>query len=265
MYLMVLEVFILGIFVFVIGPVIYVRYPNYTFLGLTDYILQLIWSLILIALGRHPLQNPTSINPEIGKLPRSAVDRIPLVMYIPPPPAGFSVGELAKPEAVYSYPPKLQSPSKISPKPRFRFLRRIPFRGNKDSSKRIGYEPGPERHDGMSDWENVWEQGELPFVVLEDNRAACAICLNDFEAPKQKTQRKGDNEETKSPVDNAVPNNEVLNMIIEEERSGPLRLEDAGDGAQPLRLLRCGHVFHVSLHAFSMSKCLTTEHVENLS
>ena len=25
-----------------------------------------------------------------------------------------------------------------------------------------------------------------------------------------------------------------------------LRLEDAGEGAQPLRLLPCGHVFHVS-------------------
>lgn len=39
MYLMVLEVFILGIFVFVIGPVIYVRHPNYVFLGLTDSII----------------------------------------------------------------------------------------------------------------------------------------------------------------------------------------------------------------------------------
>ncbi len=26
-----------------------------------------------------------------------------------------------------------------------------------------------------------------------------------------------------------------------------LRLQDAGQGAQPLRLLKCGHVFHVSL------------------
>jgi len=213
--------------VFVIGPVIY-----------------LIWSLILIALGRHPLQNPSSINPEIGKMPRSAVDRIPLVMYIPPPPSGFGVGELAKPEAVYSYPPKLSLSGKVSPRPRFRFLRRIPFRGNKDLNKRTGHEPEPERHEGTSNWENIWEQGELPFVVLEDNRAACAICLNDFEAPKQRTQRKGDDEEIKSPVDNPVPNNEVLNVITEEERSEPLRLEDAGEGAQPLRLLRCGHVFH---------------------
>ena len=254
MYLMVLEVFILGVFVFVIGPVIYVRYSNPVLVSFIDYVLQLIWSLILIALGRHPLQNPTSINPEIGKMPRSAVDRIPLVMYIPPPPSGFSVGELAKPEAVYSYPPKLPSLGKVSPRPRFRFLQRIPFRGNKDTNKRTGYEPEPERHEGTSNWENVWEQGELPFVVLEDNRAACAICLNDFEAPKQKTQRKGDEGEIKSPVDNPVPNNEILNVITEEERSEPLRLEDAGEGAQPLRLLRCGHVFHVRLRAHSMSK-----------
>jgi hypothetical protein len=26
----------------------------------------------------------------------------------------------------------------------------------------------------------------------------------------------------------------------------PLKLENAGEGAQPLRLLACGHVFHVS-------------------
>src|SRR6266550_1551309 len=254
MYLMVLEVFILGVFVFVIGPVIYVRrYSNPVFVSFTNCVLQLIWSLILIARGRHPLQNPTSINPEIGKMPRSAVDRIPLVMYIPPPPSGFNVGELAKPEAVYSYPPKLSSTTKVSPRPRFRFLRRIPFRGNKDTNKRTGYEPEPERHEGTSSWENVWEQGELPFVVLEDNRAACAICLNDFEAPKQRTERKGDDEEIKSPADNPVPNSEVLNMITEEERSEPLRLEDAGEGAQPLRLLRCGHVFHVCLPAYSMS------------
>ncbi|KAK2463276.1 hypothetical protein APHAL10511_004931 [Amanita phalloides] len=228
MYLMVLEVFILGIFVFVIGPIIY-----------------LMWSLMLIALGRHPLQNPTAINPEIRKLSKSAVDRIPLVMYIPPPPAGFSIGELTKPEAVYSYPPKPPSLGKAVIKPRFRFLRRIPFRGKKNISAKSMDQKGAEDPEGLSNWESVWEQGELPFVVLEDNRAACAICLNDFEAPKQKTQANRESMGDKSPVNDV---HEVLNVITEEERNGSLRLEDAGEGAQPLRLLQCGHVFHVRLH-----------------
>ncbi len=35
-----------------------------------------------------------------------------------------------------------------------------------------------------------------------------------------------------------------------------LRLQDAGQGAQPLRLLKCGHVFHVS-HSFTVERTLT--------
>ena len=34
--------------------------------------------------------------------------------------------------------------------------------------------------------------------------------------------------------------------VTEEERDA-LELADAGEGAQPLRQLTCGHVFHVSL------------------
>jgi len=38
--------------------------------------------------------------------------------------------------------------------------------------------------DGL--WEANWELGEYPFVALEGSRAACAICLMDFEEPKRK-------------------------------------------------------------------------------
>jgi hypothetical protein len=35
-------------------------------------------------------------------------------------------------------------------------------------------------------------------------------------------------------------------MPLSPSGNTPLRLQDAGEGAQPLRLLNCGHVFHVS-------------------
>ncbi|KAJ8519924.1 hypothetical protein ONZ45_g3157 [Pleurotus djamor] len=69
MYIMVLEVVLIGFVVFIIAPILF-----------------LFWNILLMCLGRHPLQNPGLIKPEIGKLPRSVVDRIPLVMYIPPSP-----------------------------------------------------------------------------------------------------------------------------------------------------------------------------------
>jgi len=36
----------------------------------------------------------------------------------------------------------------------------------------------------------------------------------------------------------------ACDRIEEEDRETELKLEDAGEGAQPLRLLACGHVFH---------------------
>jgi len=173
MYLMVLEVVVLGVFVFIIGPILY-----------------LLWNLVLIALGRHPLQNPGMISPEIGKLSRTVVERIPLVMYIPPPPTGLDPMELTKPEAVYSYPPQ-QPLGKAPPKPRFRFFRRLSRERKAEapdsSNQKQDSESGPRK--GLGDWEDNWEQNELPFVILEDNRAACAICLNDFEAPRRKAMQ----------------------------------------------------------------------------
>ncbi|KIL66189.1 hypothetical protein M378DRAFT_75405 [Amanita muscaria Koide BX008] len=224
MYLMVLEVVVLGVFVFIVGPILY-----------------LLWNLVLIAMGRHPLQNPGMISPEIGKLSRTVVDRIPLVMYIPPPPTGLDPMELTKPEVIYSYPPQ-QPLGKAPSKPRFRFFRRLSSKERKtdasdSSNQKLESESEPK---GLGDWEDNWEQSELPFVILEDNRAACAICLNDFEAPRRKAVQTYQENETKS----ISSDHGVADTIAEEERDSALKLEDAGEGAQPLRLLKCGHVFH---------------------
>lgn len=205
------------------------------------------------------------IKPEIGKLPKALVDRIPLVVYIPPPP-DEPAGTPKVPEPAYgnTYPPK-PKPSTTAPKKRFAFLK--PFKGKKG---RKGGEGGV---DGKGDqkkaavdgegsgephtWEEHWEQGEYPFVRLEGNRAACAICLMDFEEPKRvaglstpvvgnaenaKDEARGQESVAEGPVQE-IP----VDRIQEVEREGGLKLEDAGEGSQPLRLLACGHVFHVSL------------------
>ncbi|KAK0466202.1 uncharacterized protein EV420DRAFT_816234 [Desarmillaria tabescens] len=201
-------------------------------------ILFLFWNISPRYLGRHPLQNPThrgghpgmSINPEIGKLSKSVVDRIPLATYIPPPP------KPKVPRAICNIcpPPPPGSSTTASSKQRSRFLKiKKKTAGkppNKPStpSKSKGKKP-----DASETWEDHWEQGGYPFVVLEGNRATCAICLMDFEEPKQvvSTSEKDKGLSLKAGRSPTHGNAE-------------LKLEDAGDGAQPLRLLACGHVFH---------------------
>ncbi|KAH8119229.1 hypothetical protein DFH11DRAFT_431213 [Phellopilus nigrolimitatus] len=265
-YLIILEVFVIAMLVFIIGPLIY-----------------LFWNIVLICLGRHPMQNPHYINPEIGKLSKSLVDQIPLVLYIPSPPEGEKKGAgvsdadiITKPEPVYTpgsaehtYPPK---PS--APKRRFTFLSR------KSSKHLSGLEDAAaldrDEKSGGGDteeriWEDCWEHGEFPFVRLEENRASCAICLLDFEEPKRRVARdvirswaqnnnKSAVPENDAPVDAERPSSntpsssgpsrrpsdvqEVPATDVNDSEEHSLRLEDAGEGAQPLRLLECGHVFH---------------------
>jgi hypothetical protein len=211
------------------------------------------------------------IKPEIGKLPKSLVDRIPLVMYIPPPPAGSAQEKLTIPEPALSYPPKPVVPSPPPPKTRFRFIRSLSsFKGKKKGTgansppdEKIDEHPGEPQT-----WEEHWEQGEYPFVVLEGNRAACAICLMDFEEPKRigglpsnvalsgeqgKYLPNQDSTFETPDTDKGAGSTQPVRPgvdIAEEDRQENLKLEDAGDGAQPLRLLACGHVFHVSIFGF---------------
>lgn len=114
-------------------------------------------------------------------------------------------------------------------------------------------------------WEDHWEAGEYPFVRLEGNRAVCAICLLDFEEPKKTggdSEAEAKGEERHGTVDvTTIPElpmqgdatetagaQEVEEVQVEEVTDvdrEQLRLDDAGEGPQPLRLLGCGHVFHV--------------------
>lgn len=250
MYLLVLEVVLFGFLVFMVLPFIMVSPSTTLALREADF-LQLFYSIILLCLGRHPLQNPHYIKPDIGKLPKSLVDRIPLVIYIPPPPDDSSA-PVSLPKPIHTYPPK--PPISVSRK-RFAFFRRkTPKKDNvtdasvKDRSARMST---PDTIKAPETWEDNWEQCEYPFVRLEGNRAACAICLMDFEEPRRLSaapHEDPDKDDTALVPPSPREEEAVIPVenITEEERDALPRLEDAGEGPQPLRLLACGHVFHVS-------------------
>lgn len=190
-------------------------------------------------------------------------------MYIPPPPAGSEQEKLAFPEPALTYPPKPVAAPSPPPKARFKFMRSLSSFKGKKSDHGVNSKEKTEEHTGEPQtWEEHWEQGEYPFVVLEGNRAACAICLMDFEEPKRIRGVPAPPNEQGNPVpiqdspseplasdqetSSGQPNSQRVD-IDEENREENLKLEDAGDGAQPLRLLACGHVFHVSAQPLLIS------------
>jgi hypothetical protein len=231
MYLVILEVIILGLAVFVMAPILF-----------------LMWNILLLILGRHPIQNPTHIRPEISKLPRHLVEKLPLVIYIPHPPDQHGNNGVCIPDAAYSYPPK---PKRTNATPRFAWISKItPTRkGNSKGGKGFETKISDGKSKGKGDaWEDTFEQGEFPFVRLEGNRATCAICLMDFEEPPRVGGKKETESRSTTPVVAPKPAEEVVEEVLNESHHSlaveDLKLEDAGDGAQPLRLLFCGHVFH---------------------
>ena len=257
---------------------------------------QLVYNILLLCLGRHPLQNPGVIKPDIDKLPKSVVDQIPLVLYIPPPP-GEPADGVAAPPAAHQYPPKSPASPAAAPKRRFVFFRRK--KGGKGGASGSGAggsgdgKGGPGQKCGRADaggaegeggdadadvpWDEMWEKGEHPFVRLEGNRAVCAICLVDFEEPRRVHSARPAPPVLASPAEGvedalagdgeaAVPGTpgpsspsssapqaptqgkteEIqVETVSRREEEDALQLNDAGEGAQPLRLLSCGHVFHV--------------------
>jgi hypothetical protein len=211
------------------------------------------------------------IKPDVGKLSKAHVDRLPLVMYIPPPPTASSdpapessatpeaetkEADVAESAPVHQYPPapapqKAQGAVVQAPKRnRFRFFKRKPKsideQGEGDAAIA---DADPEKGES---WEDQYEKGEYPFVVLEGNRAACAICLMDFEPPKRKDEAAGGEASVPTSPPAAAPSRSESGLDPDQ-----LRLEDSGEGAQPLRLLACGHVFHVSAPRTQTFRLLT--------
>jgi len=203
-------------------------------------------------MGRHPLQTGNMIKPEIGKLPKSVVDCIPLVIYIPPPPDGLFKDTLAVPEPAHAYPPKSPALSVPESRKRFRFIRKLSSHAKNKSSAHPGAAEDVEKAAEPQTWEEHWEKGEYPFVVLQGNRAACAICLMDFEEPKRMSRTTTTTMasaslgvDSNSESENTCALEPVISVTQHDDGGDELKLADAGEGVQPLRLLECGHVFHV--------------------
>lgn len=188
-------------------------------------------------------------------------------MYIPPPPEVESDTTSQPP---HSYPPKMNRESPLTPERsqrRFKLIRDLSaLRLKKDSNKQENTNEKGEKGEGSAagnrgsvSWEENWEQGEYPFVALEGNRASCAICLMDFEEPKRKNGVAGEERNKEEETPSLLPAEDLngpssSNTQVsaqngsDRQRQSQLKLADAGEGAQPLRLLACGHVFHVSSH-----------------
>jgi hypothetical protein len=220
---MVLEVVVLGFVVLIVAPILFI-----------------FWNIFLICIGRHPMQNPTAIKPEIGKLSKSIVDSIPLVNYIPAPPLDDSGKEtLSAPQL---YPPK---PTKQ--RIRFRLLQNFTFLTSRLPTGETSDKPINNEKKADS-WADNWEQGQYPFVTLEGNRATCAICLNDFEAPPQrKVDGSKDQDHAETHTEESTSDQAIIIQeadIADGTQEETLKLQDAGAGPQPLRLLGCAHAFH---------------------
>jgi len=122
------------------------------------------------------------------------------------------------------------------PHPRFAFFRR---RKSKARSPAGTTGEGSETAvdgDSEGEWEDRYEKSSLPFVRLENNRATCAICLMDFDEPPRKS--------AKGKSASKVNTNQVGTGA--EAAAGPSSEQPSTD-PEPLRLLECGHVFHVRL------------------
>lgn len=208
-------------------------------------------------IGREPVRPPTRINPTIGKLSKESVARVPLVLYIPSPNSGASrIGKEEKAETNHSYPPVSAVDSPItSEKPKlesnlsgggiFHWFQRSSgaqvFNFTANTAKRQKLLDG---------WDAQWEKGSYPFVRLSGSRATCSICLDEFEEPPKKGESKSNSNGTESGVDNGKPHKPQRKGRRKTPKltnsDDPLKLEAVGEGPQPLRLLACGHVFHVS-------------------
>jgi hypothetical protein len=166
------------------------------------------------------------------------------------------------PSDLHTYPP--QPPTSRRRFPFLPFRRRASLPSDATKSSRGKEKKNSSHHS----WEDNWERGEYPFVQLDSHRASCAICLLDFQEPKRVSvsARRTVVDKTKTKeqeqTHGQVAENEAIGGVGAPEEEGdvteqmrtpvsprggtPLRLQDAGEGAQPLRLLNCGHVFHVS-------------------
>ena len=232
--------------------------------------------------------------PTINKLSRAEVDRIPLVLYIPPPPGE----DPTSPTSPLTPLPRALSHPPVSPRP-------VPANASAPSKKRrfVFFHPTLKRRktdangqdlehgwapdslpmsptNDMDDWDQTFGPAPYPFVRLPENRATCGICLIEFEAPRRLNGRDKDahptsgsgsgeaedeahelndiphlgSQQQQQHEDGGVSHDsaQITEVRVESPRpadAGALQFADSdnSDAPEPLRLLSCGHVYHVSV------------------
>ncbi|KAI0647594.1 hypothetical protein C8Q79DRAFT_960311 [Trametes meyenii] len=240
--------------------------PTVTALTVTILLIIYIRFLIVTLLStlRIVLSRRRAGQPSIGKLSQAEVDRIPLVLYIPPPPTDDPTSPISHIPRTSSVPPSLPKPP---PHAHIKKKRFIPFRPKKDEVPEadfmdpyLGLGINSLSHQDEADpWDAMWAPSPYPLVRLPENKATCTICLCDFEEPRKLGQQQpaateaGETHEMAalpplSPGVGAAAGN------IEEVQVEPPRATDTptvqkaddedGEAPQPLRLLQCGHAYH---------------------
>ncbi|KAI0672678.1 hypothetical protein C8Q78DRAFT_1077023 [Trametes maxima] len=252
-------------------PAIYLVQPSHwpTCFHLSPHITALTLVILIVAIARPLIDERIWHALSALGMPRapgtrhptqSDIDRLPLVLYIPPPPADFPASPTTVADRRLSSPLSMARSSPVSPRRSRRFI----FFKSRSPAEENDAERGvpAETLDGVDLWDAVWQPGPYPFVRLPENRAMCSICLEDFEAPKKILDVHGaSSEEPNGEQRELTPIlrrsaggadvNEVTEVQVRVEHPGlrdaPVveRAAAGRDGApQPLRLLRCGHAFH---------------------
>lgn len=178
-------------------------------------------------------------SPTSPHLTRAEVDRIALVHYIPP-----SGDEALSPVSPTS-PTSPTARSLRSPRSPISYRKRPRFILSRSRSSVV--ESDIERDAGDASWGR-------PEVRLPDNLARCAICLEDFEAPPgavEPPSESGGGGDGEAHEMTRAPPRLVMEMRVRVEPQAhdpdDLGVADAGGKGtpMPLRLLGCGHAFHV--------------------
>ncbi|OSD08299.1 hypothetical protein PYCCODRAFT_1379783 [Trametes coccinea BRFM310] len=216
------------------------------------FVLVTLLSLLRVILARRRAGKPA-----IGKLSQAEVDRIPLVLYIPPPPGEEVTSPVSPPPKAHSRFPSLTKPAPhATPKRKKRFIHFKPKRvqdgdgipvdgGDLNVSSALDY---------VDPWDASFEPAPYPLVRLPENKATCMICLCEFEAPRKvggaPADAEGGEAHEMTPVRPSSDRDQNIEEVqVEAPRPADaatvhLANEEGGDAPQPLRLLSCGHAYH---------------------
>ncbi|KAI9068571.1 hypothetical protein FKP32DRAFT_1587546 [Trametes sanguinea] len=216
------------------------------------FVLVTLLSLLRVILARRRAGKPV-----IGKLSQAEVDRIPLVLYIPPPPGEEVISPVSPPPKAHTRFPSLTKPAPhATTKRKKRFILFKPKGhqvaddvpvdgGDLNVSSALEY---------VDPWDASFEPAPYPLVRLPENKATCMICLCEFEAPRKVGGAPADVEAGEAHEMTPVRPSPGQDQNIEEvqvEAPRPadaatvhLANEEGGDAPQPLRLLSCGHAYH---------------------